>query len=369
MAIMTSRLLLVLVLVAGCRDAKGKDDKPALRPAAVVPTTQPEPAPTPVAKTPGDTKTAASKDAKKGDQQDEDWVPAEFKAGQARWKDTGVYLDGKPLAFMAWGELPITLQPTWIKDKVSDRKRPGTNDPGWKWARQRMYKFTDYFKALGVDIKTIKELHVYSSKESQTLIVTQKELQGPLVEQFMFRFGTNTGGKAIAVVPPGLGNKKSGDNITAVMIYVKKKPPTLVRNEGLFLDGEFQRGVPYYGEPIRGGVRIYLDSKLAGIIKRQELDAKKATTDAAGDLHWKLADVFAAQGVDTSKVVEAWVIRGERRTDKFPASELAALTFSASSQAHGGVLLGDGKIKANAIALSTRPIKPEEIPAPTPDDE
>lgn len=46
---------------------------------------------------------AKPKDAKKGDQQDSDWVPAEFKTGMLRWKDTGVYVDGKPIGFLNWG--------------------------------------------------------------------------------------------------------------------------------------------------------------------------------------------------------------------------------------------------------------------------
>jgi hypothetical protein len=126
-----------LLGLIGCGDAKGKQEDVTLQPAKVVPTTTPQQASTTAAK-PDD-----KKDGKKGDQQDNEWAPAEHKAGMSRWKDTGVYLDGKPLGFLSWGELPIGLQPTWVKDKVSDRKRPGTNDPGWKWARQRFYKFTD----------------------------------------------------------------------------------------------------------------------------------------------------------------------------------------------------------------------------------
>src|SRR5690606_16084576 len=62
------------------------------------------------------------KDLSKGDQEDAEWVPAEHKKGAARWKDVGVYVDGKPISFLTFGELPITLQPTWVKDKVSQNK-------------------------------------------------------------------------------------------------------------------------------------------------------------------------------------------------------------------------------------------------------
>lgn len=33
---------------------------------------------------------AIKKDERKGDQSDDEWVPAEFKSGMARWKDVGV---------------------------------------------------------------------------------------------------------------------------------------------------------------------------------------------------------------------------------------------------------------------------------------
>jgi len=312
---------------------------------------------------------AIKKDERKGDQSDDEWVPAEFKSGMARWKDVGVYVDGKPIAFLSWGELPITLKPVWIKDKVSAEKRPGTDDPGWRWAQQRFYRFTDYLKALGIDPKTVNELHVYGPKFSQTNIVKRKDLLSKAADGFMFRFGGNVSGKAIPQIPEGFGNGKTPDKIAAVMIYIKKRPPKLVWNVGLELDGVIQEGVPYYGEPIRGGIRVYLDDKLAAIIKRQELDVKMATKDASGELVWKLSDVLSAQGADTSKVVEVWAIRAERRAEKWPGSELATMTFSASSQAKGGVMLTDKKIVANAIALHTRAIDPSELPVVTPDDE
>ena len=78
---------------------------------------------------------------------------------------------------------------------------------------------------------------------------------------------------------------------------------------------------------------------------------------------------LASKGVDTSKVVEGWVIRNDRRAEHIPWSELKEMTFSASSQAKGGVFLGDNKLLANAIALHTRAIKPDELPVVLPEEE
>jgi len=380
-AVMGSMRLIVIsfvVLFAGvsCKDPKEKHGPSAgsgAGSAAKVVTadapTGPQPMETTYDKMQANEADLAAEKAAKAGSNTEEWVPAEFKAGAARWKDVGVYVDGKPMGFLTFGELPIALKPTWVKDKVSAEKRPGTDDPGWRWAQQRFYRFDQYLAAIGIDVKSIKELHVYGPKFSNTNISTAKDLLGPRGKEFMFRFGGNVYGKPIAFVPPGFGNGKSADKIASVMVYIKKKPPHIVPNIGLELDGEIQYGVPYYGEPIRGGVRVYLDDTLIGIIKRQELDVAKAVKAPNGELTWKLADVLAAQGVTPKNVVEIWAIRDEKREEHFPGSELATISFSASSQAKGGVLLGDKKIRANTIALHTRTLKPDELPTVTPDDE
>ena len=351
---MFRRLALALLVLAGCRDATGKESPPSgtgTPPAA-----------------PALESTAPTDPGKKGVNA-EDYVPAEFKNGMARWKDTGVYVDGKPIAFLQFGELPITLKPTWVKDKVSQDKPAGCPEcPAWKWSEARFYKFTDYLKALGIDAHKIKMMHVYGPKLSQTIAVTGKDLTSPAADEFMFRFGAEVAGKPIPHVPPNFGNGKQPDKINGVMIYIDRKAPTITR-DGIELDGVDQTGVPYYGEPLRGGVRIYVDDRLAAIIKRQELDVKKATTSADGELHWSFADFLASSGVDASKVVEGWVIRDDRRHEQIPWSELSKMSFSASSKAHGGVLLGDKEIMANAIALHTRAVKPDELPVIKPDEE
>jgi hypothetical protein len=364
-----SRLLILALAVAGCRDATGKQ--------------QPAPAPAPGSNIAQATPPAAGSGSAMFIPQQKapdsppgtnpDYVPAEFKSGMARWKDTGVYLDGKPIGFLDFGELPIALKPTWVKDKVSDNKPadcPIEKCPGWKWSQARFYKFTDYLKAVGVDPKRIKVMHVYGPKFSQTIAVTGADLQSKAADQFMFRFGALVGGKAIPHVPPHFGNGKQPDKINGVMIYIDRKPPTITR-DGIELDGVPQDGVPYYGEPLRGGVRVYLDDKLATIVKRQELDPKLAKQTPDGELHWSFADFLKSKGVDTSKIVEGWVIRDERRKEKIAWSDLSKMTFSANSQASGGILLGEGKdpVRANAVALHTREVKPDELPIIQPDEE
>jgi hypothetical protein len=372
---MMLRLMVVsLFALVACKDANGRqnDPKAETKPA---PAAQPAPPATgsaaapQVAQSNATLESAKKSDAKKGDQQDEEWTPAEFKKGAARWKDTGVYLDGKPIGFLSFGELPLALKPTWVKDKVSTDKPPGCPEcPAWKWSQQRFYKFTDYLKAMGIDIRKVKQMHVYGPRLSQSVVVTGADLMSKRADGFMFRFGMDIGGKALPWTPEGFGNGKTPDKIAGVMIYINRKPPTVTR-EGVELDGQPVTGVPYYGDPIRGGIRVYLDDKLAAIIKRQELDAKSATQSPTGDLTWNFGEWLKSKGVDSSKIVEGWVIRDERRKEKIPFAELAQMGFSASSQAKGGVLLGDKKIRANSIALHTHAVKDSELPVILPEEE
>lgn len=344
---LSKRLVTLLLALTACRDATGTEKKPA---------------PAQTAEARGSGSATLPRPADKPPEPDETYVPAEHKSGMSRWKDVGVYLDGKPISFMTFGELPISLQPTWVTDEVSVNKPPGCPEcPDRKTSRMRYYKFTDYLKALGVDVKKVKVMHVYGPKLTDSIVVTGKDLQSKAAEHFMFRFGGLASGKAIPSTPDGFGNDRAPDKISGVMIYIDRKPPTVTR-EAIELDGVEQMGVPYYGEPLRGGVRIYADDKLATVIKRQDLDPKQATQTPDGELHWSLAAFLKSRGVDTSHLVEGWVIRGERRAEKLTWAELEKMTFTASSQAKGTVTLGDGKVVVGALALHSRPIKDEELP-------
>jgi len=371
-----SRLALLTALsLASCTEADGSHET-HLRPAPVTPsanapkfTEEAGDHPADIREDPEKIAEKLNKDAKKAASSDEEWIPKEYGSGMSKWKDTGVYVDGKPLGFLAFGQLPIGCKLTWQKGKVSADKTAGTNEPGWKWARQRIYKFTDYLKAIGIEPRKVKELHVYGPKPTETLIVTGRDLVSPAANEFFFTFGSITRGKPLPHAPEGFGTGRLGDKITGVMVYIDKKPPTLVENDGFYLDGVEQTGVPYYGEPVRGGVRIYLDDKLATIIKRQDLDPKQATKGADGEPQWRLTEFLASHGVDIKNVVEMWSIADETRDHKFSRSEIDAMTFEASSRSKGGVLLGDKQIVANAMALHSRALKPEDMPLPEQPDE
>jgi hypothetical protein len=304
---------------------------------------------------------------------DDTYVAAEFKAGMSRFKDIGVYVDGKPVGFLSFGELPITLKPTWVKHKVNiDKPIECKECKIWKWGEQRYYRFTDYIRAIGIDPKTIRQIQVQGPKETNTIVATGHDLMQPKADEFMFFFGLHVRGKAIPHVPLAFGNGLDPDKITAVMIYIHKTPPTFDAG-GYVVDGRPVEGIPYFGEPLRGGVRIYLDDKLAAIIKRQDLDPKQVVKSSDGEASWSLWGFLKSRGVDTSKVVEGWVIRDDIRQERLAASELAPMMFEAPSKSgksqSGAVLLGDQKIVANVIALHTHALATAELPVIRPDEQ
>lgn len=304
---------------------------------------------------------------------DDTYVAAEFKAGMQRFKDIGVYVDGKPVGFLAFGELPITLKPTWVKTKVNiDKPIECKECKIWKWGEQRYYRFNDYLRAIGINPKTIRQIQVQGPKATNSIVATGHDLMQPNADEFMFFFGLHVRGKAIPHVPLHFGNGRDPDKITAVMIYIAKTPPTFDEG-GYVVDGRPVDGIPYFGEPIRGGVRIYLDDKLAAIIKRQDLDPKQVIMGSDGEASWSLWGFLKSRGVDTSKVVEGWVIRDDLRQERLPVSTLAPMTFEAPSKSgksqSGAVLLGAQKIVANVIALHTHELKADELPAIRPDEQ
>jgi hypothetical protein len=350
-------ILLLLLALSACRD---RHDPSAATAAAASDTAKVATADPPD----GDGSAAAA------DPDDEpDYVPAEHKSGSARWKDTIVYVDGQPRGALTFGELPVPLAPTWVEEESPREIRPNSNDPGFVMVKRRRYRFTDYLAAIGVDVAAIKALHIYGPKFTDSVVTSGTELRSKAGAGLLFRFGSEVGGKSIPVVPEAFGNGRSPDKISSVMVYVKRAPPKLVPQDGFYLDGEKIVGVPYYGEPLRGGVRVYLDNRIVAVIKRQELKAEAAEKLPDGTLRWKLADFLAGAGVDLAGVTQAWVIRDERRQEVLDGAQLATATFEAAPQAHGEVLFGDQKLRAQAIALHHKAIRREDLPTILPDEE
>jgi hypothetical protein len=290
-------------------------------------------------------------------------------SGTGRWRDTVVYVDGKPSGLLRFGELPITLKPVWIDKRVSAEIEPGSHSPGYIIRKERRYRIYDLVVALGVDPMRIKEVQVQGPKTSQVLVATGAELRSEKGKQLMFRFGSITGGKAIPAIPPDFGNRQHFDKISSVMVYVDRKPPTFTENEGLKLDGKDLENVAYYGEPMRGGIRIYRDDRLALQIKKPTLEEAEPVSQDGGLQRYNLLALLTQHHIDTSKVVEGWVIANERRTRKLSRDELAQLTVAMGDHHRNEIRLGNEKFDSESIALHTRHLAATDLPQLLPDEQ
>jgi len=281
-------------------------------------------------------------------QESSDWVPAEFKKGGAKWKDAGVYVDGKPLALLFFGEMPRGLKPFWKED---DEK----GDP-----ETQRFRIADYLEALGVDLSKVKELHIYGGG-LHVLVVSGKDLLA-YRDGLHFRFGRGTSGKPLLGIPAGMKLNTLFDKIQGLAVYIDKKPPKLNQDDLLEMDGKPVEGVPYFGEPLRGGVRVYKDDHLALHLKRNKLkESEDIASVVDGELRWKLAPFLAKYGVDLADVVVAEVIRDDKRSEQLSKADLEAATFTAMPQASGAIVLGDGTV-VHALALYTKPLPVAKAP-------
>jgi hypothetical protein len=289
--------------------------------------------------------------------------------GNNKWKDTTVYVDGKPVGVLGFGELPASLKPVWVDEQHSAEIEPGSHSPGFITVKSRRYRFIDLLRAYGVDVAHINQIHLMGPKLTEVIIASGAELRSKNGQNFMFRFGSIIGGKAIPVVPPNFGNHFMPDKIAAVMVYIDKKPPELVPGEGLVLDGKPVDGVAYFGEPIRGGIRLYVDDHMAVQVKQVVLRAlKPVETTEHGLNRYALLPLLQSRGVDTSKLVDGVIIADEQWKRRLTRAELERATVAMGDRHVNEITIGTETFKAQAVAVHSHQLSDDETPHIRPEE-
>jgi hypothetical protein len=260
--------------------------------------------------------------------------------GRDRWKGGGVYLDGEPIGVLRYGELPAGLEPIWEVQRHRLPFRPG-EEVRYRETRTPRFRITDYLRALGVRLDDVVELHLHGGRDNAVVITRDDLRRHP--DDLLFKFAAEDWGKPIPIIRSiRLGT--TFDDLRAMSIYVKRTPPHVLADQTLELDGRPVHGIPYHGEPLREGVRIYVDNRLATVLKRNEMPA----TDT--DARWSFRDLLARRGVHTDRLARMVLIHDEERSGSRPWSDVS-LAFN--SGASGEVVLGPDAQPANAIALFT----------------
>jgi len=260
-------------------------------------------------------------------------------AGRDRWRGGGVYLDGQPIGVLRHAELPVGLKPVWETQRHRLPFRAG--EPiRYRESQVRRYRVTDYLRAVGVPLDRIAEVHLHGGRDAAIVLTRDDLLRHP--DDILFKFAGETSGKPIPIIR-SIKAGTSFDDLAALTIYIDREPPRLTPDHGLELDGIPVRGIPYHGEPLREGVRVYLDNRLVAVLKRKDLLP-------GGNDHWNLGDVLERQGVVTSRIARLELIHDESRTAKLAWGRIG---FAFNPAASGEVVL-DGKLPANSIVLFTR---------------
>jgi len=270
-------------------------------------------------------------------------------------KEAWVYVDGEPVGVLREVELP-PIPVAWT-DKIEfldfDKGDPGPHERVYQ---RKQWRMADYLRAIGLDLGEIQLLVIHGGRGSVAV-------PGPVLRRYAdglrFDLTGNAWNKLRVFFPPGMPKNTTYDRYVAVSVFVHKPPPQVTADHQLTLDGQFVGGIPYFGSPQRGGIRVYLDNRLALVIKRNLLGDTGRVSAPGERERWNLGKLLAARGVDTSDVVAADVIRDEDRR-RLEHVDLASFDFGTIEQVSGEVeLLPDGS-RAQEIVLFRR----DKVPPP-----
>jgi hypothetical protein len=227
-----------------------------------------------------------------------------------------VYVDGQPWAALQVAELPPGLKPTV--------------DGGESGEVGRRYSLLAYLRAVGVDVKKIREVHLHGGR-TRIGVLTGAQLRAPPDTEFSFTRAT--GGRAVMRWAPNAVATDMIDKVNDVAVYIDKPPPVRDPNTGaLTVDGVPIEGPAYVTADVQGGTRAYVDGRLVGILRPRDLD---------GDGPHPVLAQLARLGADATGVVAVDLIHDDVLVRRVPAGEIASLSFTMPPGAGGVTAFGN----------------------------
>jgi hypothetical protein len=242
--------------------------------------------------------------------------------------DVPVFVDGKEISVLRFGELPSGLEPIAKPD-----------DPNH---RVRFYRVSDYLKAIGVNVDRVKSVH-FADKSMRIASIEGSELRADK-DRFVFDFlQTHTGQPMEAWKTTGLKNMLRIDDIFGVNVFVEKAPMEIDAHRHCYVDdGECMPVARFTTGDLMKGTRVYDDGKLLGYVKRRLLaDSTLAGKTASGDSSFSFDRYLASLGIKTANAKEIRLLAGDEVIASATAKEWAAdsekLSFYLVPHAHGKV--------------------------------
>jgi hypothetical protein len=268
-----------------------------------------------------------------------------------RFGQSPIYLDGVPIAVATYGELPPWLATRWVA--LGD---------GRKVIR---FVFADYLTALGIPLGRVQSVQLHGGR-GRVGIIAGDELRR-VRDTLLFSFTRGEGGVMRMHWDGDAQVSDSIDKVRAVAVYVERRPPRWDRGAWGLVDEvgvEFE-GIPYAEAPLKGGVRIYLDGRIAHVFKRNrsfERAIAPARTDGSVPvfgLHRYLGEV----GVEATRIAALELLQENRVALRLEgralAAERARLEIAAPPQSSGRLRVALGppasrrSLEVTAINLYT----------------
>jgi len=357
------RLLAVLVISLGC---KGKAAPETAPPPANVASTAAAPPAKPVPGTVDQKATGSGSSATPPVIHGDKWQDEDGGRNFAAFKETWVYVDGVPKGVLLLPELPAAMPHTWKDDVEGLDFHPGDKGPHDRKIQSLRWRLADYFKSIGIDLAKIKVVYLHGSG--------YVAIPGPQFRKFadgiQFDFTGNDMSKTRFYWPPTMKTNTMYDRYAAVSVFIDKPPVTLDVHNNPFIDGVEVNGIPYHGTPERGGFRVYVDNKLALVIKRNELgmQGRMNPEDTTGEPRWSVQKLLAARGIDVQPVAGDYAISQNLMTQKRQRLDEATvkdLEFTAPSNSSGGFAFGKDKLSGGcALHLYSKGHVPADQPLP-----
>ena len=289
--------------------------------------------------------------------------------GGARYKNPVIYVDGEVRASFSYNEMPSTV-------KVLERRY---GDDGEDLTHRMLV--CDYFHALGVDCSQIKETQWYAGK-GRVAVISGSELRR-FHNSLYFNFTKDLSGKPRVEwqSATALHTTNKPDLVADVCIYVKKKAPkwdialwALVDDHGNPYDG-----IPYNHDEGKRGVRVNVDGRMVGKIKRNLLEGNVEPVrepKPGEEARYRIVDFLKATGVDVAQVRGVNLLVRDERVVRLTKEEVqSGLEFTAAKQHHGEMMFYFGKHYVPALAVDVwantdapvRPMRTVTLGNPTAD--
>lgn len=280
---------------------------------------------------------------------------SENVGGFQMFKEAWVYVDGDPVGVLREVEMP-EMPVAWTSAVEFLDFNKGDPGPHQRTFLKKRWRLADYLKTVGVDLRKIKLVAIHGGRGVVGI-------PGPVFRKYAadirFDLTGNAWNKLRVFFPADMPRNASYDRYVAVSVFVDKPAPVVSDDDQLMLDGDYVGGIPYHGSPQRGGIRIYLDNKLALVIKRNALGDTGRVSAPGERERWNLGKLLAAKGVDTHDVAAADVIYDEDR-HRAATFDLASFDFGAVEKVSGEIQLLPSGEKAQEIILYRK----GKVPAP-----